>query len=100
MTAADYPLAHRGGINALVSAALAARAWTRLTPHQRDVLREAHQDARATVDTARDTGRVDLPAHGPAHPLTLAALARRGLITDGHLTAAGVLVAYWQGGTT
>jgi hypothetical protein len=60
--------------------------------------------AAAAVDAARreaNRWHEELPADTEQAWVVIVRTCgtRRGLITDGRLTAAGVLVAYWQGGT-
>lgn len=97
--AATHPLAHQYGIEALLQALPAYDAWASCTRGMRCVLRrmydQLHQQANTTPPgTALDLSAV--PVTG--HHRTLAALARRGLVADGHLTPLGGLTVHWCAG--
>lgn len=91
-----YPLATKQGVNLLLQAVSAREAWGKLTRTQRGALSPLYEAVRTNLDAAGD-GRVSPVPTGDMHPLTRAALQRRGLVNGEHLTPAGALIVFWAG---
>lgn len=93
----QHLLATRGGIELLGLALAAGRHWQALTERQRVVLREAYRAGVAALPAdVPDGAVVPAPQLSPgAHPATVRALERKGLVADGRITAlAAEIVAY------
>jgi hypothetical protein len=99
--AAAHPLAHQSGIEALLQALPAFRAWASCSRLGRCVLRRMYDELHQLASTTPPGTALDLSAVPvTGHPATLAALARRGLVADGHLTPLGGLTVHWCAGPT
>jgi hypothetical protein len=92
-----HPLAHQSGLQLLAQALSVSHLWTACNRRQRDVLVGLRPALAEALRGATEGAGLTLP-HLPeaVHPLTRAALQKRGLVNEsGRLTAAGGLVVHW-----
>ncbi len=95
--ARHHPLANRGGLEMFFRVLAADRVVDGCTRKQREVLRSIRPELRGRV-AALVPGDTLVPSSLPpgVHPLTVAALRRKGLIgDDGALTGLGAMTVYW-----